>query len=588
MNSSTLSDPKNEIRFHCDSEGRLEQVSLGWVQFVGKSVEEVHGKSWLAYVAAEQRTEVEKLWLAAVEGRGPLDFTSRFVSIEGESLPVTGRLLPCLDTFGDLMGYAAQFTPAGADGEQQELAPDTLTRVLNVLGMAAVTVDRDGKLEGASRLARRVLEVEARHGALVETILPELRPWMSTLADLDGCVDGVLTVPRSDRAEGLTLISTSSAGEGSDVLILLGKAPDLEAQRAHSALEVIGLLAGDVAHKLNNSLAIVDGTAELLVESVEGDAASQVAAIRESAKDGIELTEQLGSLSASHVSEPAAVSLPVLIKRLLPLLRIAAGHLVVVDVDLPHDLPRIEARGPNLERMLLHLVVEMRKRCRKGRFAMTARAAGERVVLSLELDSPEQDGVTWLESLVVRMGSPAGGEFLSDTSSCELAFPRITRSDDLPSFGIAADPSLTSTDPIVRRDGVRVLVAEDERVTRDLISRRLRSAGYAVTVAADGEQALDLFDALDDGVDIVVTDILMPNKDGVSLARELRSRSPQVKLLMISGQKSAADRLLDREVLLVGTPVMQKPFSSEALVHEIRELLERPVIGPQEDIPEEN
>lgn len=611
MNSSRVSDPQNEIRFHCDPEGRLEQVSLGWVQFVGMSVEEVHGKSWLAFVASDQRAKLEGLWKAAVEGRGPLEFTADFVGREGDGLPVTGRLLPCLDTFGDLLGYAAQVTRADAG---KEAAPtDAATRVLDTLGMKAVVVSSDGRLATISRSARAAFESGAEPGAQVVRLFPELAPWKSTVVELSRTVDGVLTLPHADSSRSLTLMTTqvasgtgnraasrpANSGAGdiarvSEILILVGKAPDLETRRAHSALEVAGLMAGAVASQLNNSLAIVDGTAELLGEGVEGDEASQVAAIRESVRDGIDLTERLASLTSSAPSEVAPVSLSVLMSRLQPLLRIAAGRQVVVEPDLPHDLPRLEACGAHLERMLITLAVEMRKLCRKGRFAVTARAEVDRVILSLELDSADLDDVTWLEPVVARMGSAAGGEFRTGTSACELSFVRVGRSEvqGAVQSGTGSEPPLA--DKVVRREGVRVLVAEDERVTRDLISRRLRGAGYAVTVAADGEQALDLFDALDDEVDIVVTDILMPNKDGVSLARELRSRSPQLKLLMISGQKSAADRLLDREVLLVGTPVMQKPFSSEALVHEIRELLEhpaeatRPAATVQSGVPEEN
>ena len=189
----------------------------------------------------------------------------------------------------------------------------------------------------------------------------------------------------------------------------------------------------------------------------------------------------------------------------------------------------------------------------------------------------------WQVAVASALVRSAGGVLRTDSDSCEISFASCASAERVDSNlegpsdqQVGPESQGTAAESVVRRDGVRVLVAEDEKVTRDLISRRLRSAGYAVTVAADGEQALDLFEALSDEVDIVVSDILMPHRDGVSLARELKARSPDVKLLMISGQKTAADRLIDREVLLVGTPVMQKPFSSESLVNEIRYLLECP------------
>ena len=130
---------------------------------------------------------------------------------------------------------------------------------------------------------------------------------------------------------------------------------------------------------------------------------------------------------------------------------------------------------------------------------------------------------------------------------------------------------LAGHQPRERRPGTeRILLVEDEDGLRRLCAEVLRSAGYVVTPAADGQAALDLIDTGDDRPDLVVTDVVMPRIGGVELARRLAEVRPTLPVLFMTGYVDATSRpdLQDAEVLT-------KPFLVDELVDKVREVLDR-------------
>jgi CheY-like chemotaxis protein len=130
--------------------------------------------------------------------------------------------------------------------------------------------------------------------------------------------------------------------------------------------------------------------------------------------------------------------------------------------------------------------------------------------------------------------------------------------------GLAAAPQGTET----------VLVVEDQDGIRDIVGESLRRNGYKVLIAVDGDEALKLAGTYADPIHLLVTDLVMPNIGGRELAHRLTQLRPQMKVLYMSGYSEHS--ALNNEVVDPPTDVLQKPFSLDALVRNVRSMLDQP------------
>ena len=142
-------------------------------------------------------------------------------------------------------------------------------------------------------------------------------------------------------------------------------------------------------------------------------------------------------------------------------------------------------------------------------------------------------------------------------------------------------PSVTAA-PDVKRPAVvlpsggweRILLVEDEALVRSVTRDMLLAMGFSVVVADSGAAALRLVDAERPRVDLLLTDVIMPGLSGRDVAREMRARYPDVRVVYMSGY---TDDILSRHQLSGGgVPVLEKPFTVEALLHAVRAALEAP------------
>lgn len=118
-----------------------------------------------------------------------------------------------------------------------------------------------------------------------------------------------------------------------------------------------------------------------------------------------------------------------------------------------------------------------------------------------------------------------------------------------------------------------ILVVDDEEVMRELVKDLLEDEGYDVLTASDGNEALEMFKK--NRVDVVLTDLIMPNKDGEEEILELRKISPDVKIIVMSGggQISGADHIQLLEGLDIQHAII-KPIDKKLLLRDIKELIE--------------
>src|SRR6266436_96102 len=111
-----------------------------------------------------------------------------------------------------------------------------------------------------------------------------------------------------------------------------------------------------------------------------------------------------------------------------------------------------------------------------------------------------------------------------------------------------------------------ILVVDDEVIVRDIVQRILTKEGFAVLAAADGAEALELFQTFPDTIDLLLTDIDLPRLDGFQLAKRVRLQKPEVKILFMSGK-------LDMVTETMLANFLPKPFQPNTLVEAVRKTL---------------
>lgn len=376
----------------------------------------------------------------------------------------------------------------------------------------------------------------------------------------------------------------------------------LQAQK----LESVGRLAGDIAHDFNNLLTAILGHAELTAGAVADDprAAGWVQEIRSAAERAGSLTRQLLAFARRQVIEPQVVDVNEPTSNLERMLRRVIGEDIDVATELEARTPTVRADAGQLEQVLLNLAVNGRDAMPEGG-RLTIRT---RDVVLGEDDLPRwpglapglyvlieasDTGIGMTEEVLAHLFelffttkevgkgtglglatcygivTQSGGRIEAASEGGRGATFRILlpRDDSSERFG-AGDGSVDPTRPGQFGGGV-ALIAEDEVLVREIMAETLRSEGYRVLAAEDGEAALRLARESGGPIRLLVTDVVMPRMSGPDLLERLRRERPEIRVLYASGY--AADRV--PALGGPGTAFLQKSFTPAELARKVRSLI---------------
>jgi CheY-like chemotaxis protein len=372
-------------------------------------------------------------------------------------------------------------------------------------------------------------------------------------------------------------------------------------------MESLGRLAGGVAHDFNNLLTVMRGYADVLHDqlSSEDPRLGEVREIRHAADRATALTRQLLAVSRRQVLQPREVDLNALVHEMERMLHRVLGPGIRVITERRHRPAWVRADPGQLEQVLLNLAVNARDAMpdggslgiRTGRRTIEPGQeppgapdlrAGEFVVLEVRdtgvgmdrdtlgkifepffTTKPDGDGTGLGLSTVYGIVQQSGGFVTVESAPGAGATFRILLPAVAPPARPASEPAVREAAP--RRPGrARVLVVEDDDGVRRLARRILEQYGYAVLTAADGAEALAVMAGEAAGVDVVVSDLVMPELTGRELIGRLRERWPGLPALLLSGHSGEESGPLG---LAPGQAFLQKPFSPDALVAAIEELL---------------
>jgi PAS domain S-box-containing protein len=379
--------------------------------------------------------------------------------------------------------------------------------------------------------------------------------------------------------------------------------------RQAQKMEAIGRLAGGMAHDFNNLLTAILGYGELTLTRLgeESPIHRDVSEIVAAGRRGAQLTRRLLSFSRRTALATETIDLNATVHDMEGLLGRLIGEDVTIRLDLDPATPAIRGDRSQIEQIVLNLAVNARDAMPSGgslelasrRVVLDAREAARRLglapgvyaVLSVTdtgcgIDPETQarifepffttketgEGTGLGLSMVFGIARQSGGsvEVTSEVGAgteFRVYLPEAERSPPAEPAEPAPRPA-SAPDLPAPREGATIMVVEDEEATGGLVARLLREKGYEVMIARNGVEARLLADQRPEGIDLLLTDVVMPMISGPELAEELRARWPDLRVLFMTGYSGklleAHDFNSEHEHLVL------KPFTLEELDRSVR------------------
>jgi two-component system cell cycle sensor histidine kinase/response regulator CckA len=502
----------------------------------------------------------------------------------------SGRFLRANRALGALLGAE----PVGLPGRQ-------LTDWLNPDDRATI----EEKLEAAS------IREEVRAAVEIRLAPPHERTLVVMLCRLD---------PADRTAGGPPDPSTTVAGchrDGDDAVTLyfidVTERKHLEAQFAQSLkMQAVGQLAGGVAHDFNNLLTAIIGFCDLLLlRSRLGDPNfADLMQIKQNANRAANLVRQLLAFSRQQSLQPRVLDVTDVLVELSHLLQRLIGENIDLEFAHGRELGLVEVDQGQLEQVVINLAVNARDAMADGgrltirtencRLSQAVRRghetipAGEYVLLEVADTghgiAPEHlarifepffstkaagSGTGLGLSTVYGIVKQTGGfVFVDSVRGAGTRFSIYLPRHSMPACAAAAPPD--DGEGGIPRDltgSATIMLVEDDDAVRMFGARALRNKGYRVIEANSGPAALDLIRDGPDPIELLITDVVMPQMDGPSLVREARALAPALKVIFMSGYAEGAFRQrLDRDPDI---DFLAKPFTLKELAAKVKEVAMR-------------
>jgi PAS domain S-box-containing protein len=609
-----------------DRAGQVFYVSPSVTRLLGYSPAELLGDGWwkLTYNDPEEAAREREYESRVAVGERParrLPYEREIRARDG-----TARWFLWHDSPGPgnlVIGVAHEITERKRAEEEVRSAWARAQQYLDVAGVMLLVLDRQAKITLINRKGAEVLgyeEEELIGRDWFETCLPEERH--AELRTIwEGLMRGELGGPSEYEHPVVTRSGDRRLIAWTNVVLrdpdgravgILGSGEDIterrsleEQLRLSQRMEAVGRLAGGVAHDFNNLLTVILGDTELALKDAGADGRLRelLGEVMEAGERAASLTRQLLVFSRRQVVEPTVFSLNDLVAEVEKMLR----RLIEEDIELTTrrapDLGLVNADRGQIEQVLVNLVVNARD----------AMPFGGRLVV-------ETDNVTLDEAWAAAHPGARAGEYvllavtdtgtgMTDDVKAHLFEPFFTTKERGTGTGLGLATSYGIVQKhggyigVYSREGVgttmavylpraedepaggaqfeainlprgeeTILLVEDEVAVRRVATRLLEGQGYTVLDAADGFEALRVLEQYRGGIDLLLTDVVLPGMSGRELAEKVRTEMPQLRVLFCSGYTD--DVMVERQFPEWGEQLVQKPFTIQELACRVRGALD--------------
>ncbi len=538
---------------------------------------------------------------------------------------VSGQKHKVMTDSGEIDCLVAEVAGQGGRREIYLLPGDSLNEdaastdwdAIEELPVPLIKVAVTGEVLASNHEARILMDNSILPGARMSDLLTGLgRPvvdWLAETVDGRGTTKPEILEVEHPSKEIHVQVSLNPAGDFENpyvvaVLSDITEFKSLQMQFVQSQkMQAIGQLAGGVAHDFNNLLTAISGHCDLLLlrhDQGDGDYADLVQ-IHQNANRAAALVGQLLAYSRKQNLQPEVLDLRNTLSDSTHLLNRLVGERITLTLDHEPGLNPIRADKRQLEQVLMNLVVNARDAMPEGgnirietenvslsegltRDRVTV-PAGPYVVLRVHdtgIGIPDDkrtkifepfwtskktgDGTGLGLSTAYGIIKQTGGYIFVDSNvGVGTTFSIFIPSHDAP---LEIEDTVAVADPIVPTsgDGV-VLLVEDEAPVRAFASRALRLRGFTVLEADCAEAALTLLADPDLAVDLFLTDVIMPGKDGPTWVKEALVQRPETKVVFVSGY--AEEAFAENQRSIPNSVFLPKPFSLNELTSTVHDQL---------------
>ncbi len=378
--------------------------------------------------------------------------------------------------------------------------------------------------------------------------------------------------------------------------------------RRAERMQAAGRLAGGVAHEVNNMMTGVIGFSEFLLRALDpGDPRrAEVSEIIKAGTRAADVTRQLLAFTRQQFLRPEVFPVNAVVRDLEPMLRRSLGEDHRFDLALAPEAGEIRADRGQLEQVLVNLMLNARD-------AMTSSGRVTIATAVAELDesyAQRHDGIGIPLGEYVQLSVSDTGVGMDRETQARIFEPFFTTKPVGQGTGLGlstvygivkqsegfvwvySEPGVGTTFKVylprvgseLAREGEgerapaaeggteTILIVEDEELVRSLASRALREHGYTVIEARHGGEALRQLQSRSSGIDLVVTDVVMPEMGGRELGRRLKVMRPSLPVLFMSGY--TGEDVIQRGLLDADAPFQQKPFAPDGLARKVRAMLD--------------
>jgi two-component system cell cycle sensor histidine kinase/response regulator CckA len=369
-----------------------------------------------------------------------------------------------------------------------------------------------------------------------------------------------------------------------------------EQERQADKMDAIGRLAGGIAHDFNNLLTGILTYSELILQELRPSdpLRADIEQIQHAGQRAAGLTRQLLAFSRRQVLHPRVVSLNALATELEPMLGRLLGTDVALDLLLDPTAGNVTVDPAQMEQALVNLIMNAREAMpRGGRVSITtanAQLDAPYVAISVKDTGSGMDAATkdriFEPFFTTKHGSSGTGLGLATVFGIVEQSGGHINVESEPGLGSEFTiylPGYTGSEPAVstaqrelpQGGSETLLLVEDEATVRASVRRLLEWHGYRVIEAGNGTEALRIYEDNPGAIDLVLTDLVMPEMGGHELVERLRLSNPAIRVVFMSGYTEKM--VAGNGSMPPGTGFVEKPFTVETLMRRLREVLDEEV-----------
>jgi two-component system cell cycle sensor histidine kinase/response regulator CckA len=595
-------------------DGRFLRVNPAWASVLGWEVEAIEGKRFLDFVHPDDLAAThDALELAA--GEPITNFTNRSRGSDGGYRFIEWCSAPAPD--GRIYAAARDVTQRIEQERALRASEDRLRRIFELIPSPLALATLDGVIVDCNQALCQLSgygrdELIGRTGSQIG-LWPEPEPEerLATLATEDERQGAELAM-RSRDGEIHTLVVASRRLDIDGRPFLIFAAQDLSEKRAleqqmlHAQkLESLGILAGGIAHDFNNLLTGILGSADLASRELPplSPVRKGLDDVGTAARRAAELCRQLLAYSGKGRFLVQPLDLAALVREMGHLLSVSTSKKAALRYQFAPALPAIEADPTQVRQVVMNLIVNASEAMGENGGAIDIVTGIAHCDAALLRDCYSASGIQPGEFVFLEVSDTGSG--MDGATLARIFDPFFTTKFTGRGLGLAAvlgimrghrgaiqvrsTPGLGTTfrlffPPSANRPAAAVaapqaeraaghglvLVVDDEAAVRKAASGMLEQAGFTVTTAANGKEAVALFEQDKERIVLVVLDLTMPELDGSACFRALRSLKPDVKVLLTSGYDEQ-DAVHAFSGGLAG--FLQKPFTFDELLAKVRAAL---------------